>query len=95
MKFVLVGVSCGALFVRDYDNVSKLKDGAKELVDICRQVLILNGESVIYEYDREYMKRSKETKIIIKEAIENNIEKRKLNDKEKLAINKYREKWMP
>lgn len=95
MKFVLVGVSCGALFVRDYDNVSKLKDGTKELVDICRQVLILNGESVIYEYDRDYMKRSKETKVIIKEAIENNIEKRKLNDKEKLAINKYREKWMP
>ena len=95
MKFVLVGVSHGALFVRDYDNVSKLKDGTKELVDICRQVLILNGESVIYEYDREYMKRSKETKAIIKEAIENNVEKRKLNDKEKLAINKYREKWMP
>lgn len=94
MKFVLVGVSCGALFVRDYDNVSKLKDGTKELVDICRQVLILNGESVIYEYDRGCMKRSKETKMIIKEAIENNIEKRKLNDKEKLAINKYREKWM-
>ena len=94
MKFVLVGVSRGALFVRDYDNVSKLKDGTKELVDICRQVLILNGESVIYEYDRGYMKRSKETKMIIKEAIENNIEKRKLNDKEKLAINKYREKWM-
>ena len=95
MKFVLVGVSRGALFVRDYDNVNKLKDGTKELVDICRQVLILNGESVIYEYDREHMKRSKETKMIIKEAIENNIEKRKLNDKEKLAINKYREKWMP
>ena len=95
MTFVLVGVSRGALFVRDYDNVNKLKDGTKELVDICRQVLILNGESVIYEYDREYMKRSKETKAIIKEAIENNIEKRKLNDKEKLAINKYREKWMP
>ena len=95
MKFVLVGVSRGALFVRDYDNVSKLKDSAKELVDICRQVLILNRESVIYEYDREYMKRSKETKAIIKEAIENNVEKRKLNDKEKLAINKYREKWMP
>ena len=95
MKFVLVGVSRGALFVRDYDNVSKLKDGTKELVDICRQVLILNGESVIYEYDRGYMKRSKEAKAIIKEAIENNIEKRKLNDKEKLAINKYREKWMP
>ena len=95
MKFVLVGVSNGALFVRDYDNVSKLKDSAKELVDICRQVLILNGESVIYEYDREYMKRSKETKMIIKEVIENNVEKRKLNDKEKLAINKYREKWMP
>ena len=95
MKFVLVGVSCGALFVHDYDNVNKLKDGTKELVDICRQVLILNGESVIYEYDRDYMKRSKETKTIIKEAIENNIEKRKLNDKEKLAINKYREKWMP
>ena len=95
MKFVLVGVSRGALFVRDYDNVNKLKDGTKELVDICRQVLILNGESVIYEYDRDYMKRSKETKAIIKEAIENNIEKRKLNDKEKLAINKYREKWMP
>ena len=94
MKFVLVGVSRGALFVRDYDNVNKLKDGTKELVDICRQVLILNGESVIYEYDRDYMKRSKETKAIIKEAIENNIEKRKLNDKEKLAINKYREKWM-
>ena len=95
MKFVLVGVSRGALFVRDYDNVNKLKDGTKELVDICRQVLILNGESVIYEYDRDYMKRSKETKTIIKEAIENNIEKRKMNDKEKLAINKYREKWMP
>ena len=95
MKFVLVGVSNGALFVRDYDNVSKLKDSAKESVDTCRQVLIMNGESVIYEYDREYMKRSKETKMIIKEAIENNIEKRKLNDKEKLAINKYREKWMP
>ena len=95
MKFVLVGVSRGALFVRDYDNVNKLKDGTKELVDICRQVLILNGESVIYEYDRDYMKRSKETKTIIKEAIENNIEKRKLDDKEKLAINKYREKWMP
>ena len=95
MKFVLVGVSRGALLVRDYDNVNKLKDGTKELVDICRQVLILNGESVIYEYDREHTKKSKETKMIIKEAIENNIEKRKLNDKEKLAINKYREKWMP
>ena len=52
-------------------------------------------ETKVDEYDREYMKRSKETKMVIKEAIENNIKKRKLNDKEKLAINKYREKWMP
>ena len=95
MKFVLVVVSCCSFFVHNFDYIIKLKRGAKELVDICRQVLILNRESVIYEYDREYMRRSKETKMIIKEAIENNIEKRKLNDKEKLAINKYREKWMP
>ena len=62
MKFVLVGVSCGALFVRDYDNVSKLKDGTKELVDICRQVLILNGESVIYEYDRGVYEKKQRNK---------------------------------
>lgn len=95
-KFTLVGVSRGALFVRDYNNVSNLKDGTKELVDLCRQVLILNdAENVIYEYDREYMKRSKETKAVIKEAIETANIKRTLNDREKLAISRYREKWMP
>lgn len=95
-KFTLIGVSRGALFVRDYDNASKVKDGTKELVDICRQVLILDeAENVIYEYDREYMKRSKETKAIIKEAIETANIKRTLSDREKLAISRYREKWMP
>ena len=95
-KFTLVGVSRGALFVRDYNNISNLKDGTKELVDLCRQVLILDeAENVIYEYDREYMKRSKETKAIIKEAIEAANIKRALNDREKLAISRYREKWMP
>lgn len=94
-KFTLVGVSRGALFVRDYNNVSNLKDGTKELVDLCRQVLILNdAENVIYEYDREYMKRSKETKAVIKEAIETANIKRTLNDREKLAISRYRKKWM-
>lgn len=94
-KFTLIGVSRGALFVRDYDNASKVKDGTKELVDICRQVLILDdAENVIYEYDREYMKRSKETKAVIKEAIETANIKRTLNDMEKLAISRYREKWM-
>ena len=94
-KFTLVGVSRGALFVRDYNNVSNLKDGTKELVDLCRQVLILNdAENVIYEYDREYMKRSKETKAVIKEAIETANIKRTLNEREKLAIRRYREKWM-
>ena len=94
-KFTLVGVSRGALFVRDYNNVSNLKDGTKELVDLCRQVLILNdAENVIYEYDREYMKRSKETKAVIKEAIETANIKRALNDREKLAISRYRKKWM-
>lgn len=94
-KFTLIGVSRGALFVRDYNNISNLKDGTKELVDICRQVLILDdAENVIYEYDREYMKRSKETKAIIKEAIEAANIKRTLNDREKLAISRYREKWM-
>lgn len=95
-KFTLVGVSRGALFVRDYNNISNLKDGTKELVDLCRQVLILDEvENVIYEYDREYMKRSKETKAVIKEAIETANIKRTLNDREKLAISRYREKWMP
>ena len=95
-KFTLVGVSRGALLVRDYNNISNLKDGTKELVDLCRQVLILDeSENVIYEYDREYMKRSKETKAVIKEAIETANIKRTLNDREKLAINRYREKWMP
>ena len=95
-KFTLVGVSRGALFVRDYNNISNLKDGTKELVDVCRQVLILDeSENVIYEYDREYMKRSKETKAVIKEAIETANIKRALNDREKLAISRYREKWMP
>ena len=95
-KFTLVGVSRGALFVRDYNNISNLKDGTKELVDLCRQVLILDdAENVIYEYDREYMKRSKETKAVIKEAIETANIKRALNDREKLAISRYREKWMP
>ena len=95
-KFTLVGVSRGALFVRDYNNTSNLKDGTKELVDLCRQVLILDeAENVIYEYDREYMKRSKETKAVIKEAIETANIKRTLNDREKLAISRYREKWMP
>ena len=95
-KFTLVGVSRGALFVRDYNNTSNLKDGTKELVDLCRQVLILDeSENVIYEYDREYMKRSKETKAVIKEAIETANIKRTLNDREKLAISRYREKWMP
>ena len=95
-KFTLVGVSRGALFVRDYNNISNLKDGTKELVDLCRQVLILDdAENVIYEYDREYMKRSKETKVVIKEAIETANIKRTLNDREKLAISRYREKWMP
>ena len=94
-KFTLVGVSRGALFVRDYNNVSNLKDGTKELVDLCRQVLILDeSENVIYEYDREYMKRSKETKAVIKEAIETANIKRTLNDREKLAISRYRKKWM-
>ena len=95
MKYTLIGVSRGALLVRDYDNLSKVKDGTKELVDICRQVLILDdAENVIYEYDREYMKRSKETKAVIKEAIETANIKRTLNDREKLAISRYREKWM-
>lgn len=95
MKYTLIGVSRGALLVRDYDNLSKVKDGTKELVDICRQVLVLDDmENVIYEYDREYMKRSKETKAIIKEALETPIVKRGLNDREKLAITRYREKWM-
>ena len=95
-KFTLVGVSRGALFVRDYNNISNLKDGTKELVDLCRQVLILDdAENVIYEYDREYMKRSKETKAVIKEAIEIANIKRTLNEREKLAISRYREKWMP
>ena len=95
-KFTLVGVSRGALFVRDYNSISNLKDGTKELVDLCRQVLILDdAENVIYEYDREYMKRSKETKAVIKEGIETANIKRTLNDREKLAISRYREKWMP
>ena len=95
-KFTLVGVSRGALLVRDYNNISNLKDGTKELVDLCRQVLILDElENVIYEYDREYMKRSKETKAVIKEAIETANIKRALNEREKLAISRYREKWMP
>ena len=94
-KFTLVGVSRGALFIRDYNNISNLKDGTKELVDLCRQVLILDeSENVIYEYDREYMKRSAETKAIIKEAIEAATIKRTLNEREKLAIRRYREKWM-
>lgn len=94
-KFTLIGVSRGALFVRDYNNISNLKDGTKELVDLCRQVLILDdAENVIYEYDREYMKRSKETKAVIKEAIETANIKRTLNDREKLAISRYRKKWM-
>ena len=95
-KYTLIGVSRGALFVRDYNNISNLKDGTKELVDLCRQVLILDdAKNVIYEYDREYMKRSKETKAVIKEAIETANIKRTLNDREKLAISRYREKWMP
>ena len=95
-KFTLIGVSRGALFVRDYNNISNLKDGTKELVDLCRQVLILDdAENVIYEYDREYMKRSKETKAVIKEAIETANIKRALNEREKLAISRYRKKWMP
>ena len=95
-KYTLIGVSRGALLVRDYNNISNLKDGTKELVDLCRQVLILDeSENVIYEYDREYMKRSKETKAVIKEAIETATVKRALNDREKLAITRYREKWMP
>ena len=95
MKYTLIGVSRGALLVRDYDNLSKVKDGTKELVDLCRQVLVLDdAENVIYEYDREYMKRSEETKAIIKEALETATVKRRLNDREKLAISRYREKWM-
>ena len=94
-KFTLIGVSRGALFVRDYNNISNLKDGTKELVDLCRQVLILDeSENVIYEYDREYMKRSKEIKAVIKEAIETANIKRTLSEREKLAISRYREKWM-
>ena len=94
-KFTLIGVSRGALFVRDYNNISNLKDGTKELVDLCRQVLILDdAENVIYEYDREYMKRSKETKAVIKEAIETANIKRTLSEREKLAISRYRKKWM-
>ena len=94
-RYTLVGVSRDALFVRDYNNISNLKDGTKELVDLCRQVLVLDeAENVIYEYDREYMKRSKETKAVIKEAIETANIKRTLNDREKLAISRYREKWM-
>ena len=86
-KFTLIGVSRGALLVRDYNNISNLKDGTKELVDLCRQVLVLDeAENVIYEYDREYMKRSKETKAIIKEEIKVVNIKRALNEREKLAI---------
>ena len=94
-RYTLIGVSRGALFVRDYNNTSNLKDGTKELVDLCRQVLILgDAENVVYEYVLEQMKRSKETKAVIKEAIETANIKRTLNDREKLAISRYREKWM-
>ena len=95
-RYTLIGVSRGALLVRDYNNIFNLKDGTKELVDLCRQVLVLDeAEDVIYEYDREYVKRSKETKAVIKEAIETANIKRVLNEREKLAITRYRKKWMP
>ena len=41
------------------------------------------------------MKRSKEKKAVIKEAIETANIKRVLNEREKLAIARYRKKWMP
>ena len=92
MKFILVGVSRGALFVRDYDNVSKLKDGAKELVDICRQVLITEGDNVIYEFDREKQKARNETKNVIMEKIEACFPYRVLTAKEKRAMEMVRYK---
>ena len=92
MKFVLVGVSCGALFVRDYDNVSKLKDGAKELVDICRQVLITEGDNVIYEFDREKQKARNETKNVIMEKIEACFPYRVLTAREKRTMEMVRYK---
>lgn len=86
MKFTLVGVSCGAVLVRGYEDTKKLRDGAKELVDICRQVIISMGDNVIYEFDREIQKARKETKIVIMEKIEAETPIRVLSDREKNAM---------
>ena len=86
MKFTLVGVSRGAVLVRGYEDVKKLRDGAKELVDICRQVIIAMGDNVIYEFDREIQKARNETKIVIMEKIETETSIRVLSDREKNAM---------
>lgn len=86
MKFTLVGVSRGAVLVRGYEDAKKLRDGAKELVDICRQVIIAMGDNVIYEFDREIQKARNETKIVIMEKIEAENISRVLTEKEKNAM---------
>ena len=92
MKFILVGVSRGAVLVRGYEDVKKLRDGAKELVDICRQVLITKGDDVIYEFDREKQKARNETKNVIMEKIEAEFPYRVLTAREKRAMEMVRYK---
>ena len=92
MKLILVGVSRGAVLVRGYEDVKKLRDGAKELVDICRQVLITKGDNVIYEFDREKQKARNETKNVIMEKIEACFPYRVLTEREKRAMEMVRYK---
>ena len=86
MKFMLVGVSRRIILVQGYEDIKKLCDSTKELVSICRQVIIANGNNVIYEFDCEKQEARRETKNVVMEKIEAGFSYRGLTEKERHAI---------
>ncbi len=86
MKFMLVGVFRRMILVHGYEDTKKLCDNTKELVNICRQVIIANGNNVIYEFDCEKQEVRCETKKVIMEKIETGFSYRELTEKERHAI---------
>ena len=86
MKFMLVSVYRRMILVQGYEDIKKLCDNTKELVSICRQVLIANGDNVIYEFDCEKQEARRETKNVIMKKIEDGFSYRALTEKERHAI---------
>ena len=86
MKFMLVGISRKMILVHGYEDTKKLCDNTKDFVSICRQVIIANGDNVIYEFDCEKQEARYETKNTIMKKIETGFFYRTLTEKERYAI---------